>query len=171
MIFHVFSSFRHTFGEEKCVFGDFRVFPGALPGVARFRTPKTLILQAFTIGSEASLFENFLGCPWGALVSGFGDLLGFVSGYVYFVSGRLFLVFSLDHSTRQLDQNSVSPHGSIVFPRSPVRFPTVRDAHSMLALTARAQSRYETCGCPYRECTDDAHFVARGSPAIGCQMD
>ena len=30
----------------------------------------------------------------------------------------------------------------------------------MLALTARAQSRYETCGCPYRECTDDAHFVA-----------
>ena len=58
MISHVFSSFRHTFGEEKCVFGDFRVFPGALPGVARFRTPKTLILQAFTIGFEVSFFAD-----------------------------------------------------------------------------------------------------------------
>ena len=107
----------HTFLKEQCVFLAFPGFWQALPGKEIQFTPKSLFLQAFTIGLGRSAWRRN---PGHGFVSFFLELVTEV------VAGSR---YPADHigprrcpGARSANhyQNSVLPHGSIVFPRSSV---------------------------------------------------
>ena len=118
---HLFPiNLTHFFLKKMCVFIAFPGFRQVLPGKEIRFTPKSLFCYTFTIGFGRSAWW---GNPWHGFVSSFSKLVTVLVARSRCPADLVGPRRCPGACFAYPDLISVLPHGSIVFPRSSVRFP------------------------------------------------